>query len=71
MYGRRVTPTAADQRDRNKEGELFWSVSGYSALGHKQALEHASEMSALPTKADMRLGVQKSPLSAKSRHSRD
>ena len=39
-----------------------------SALGHKQTLEQASEMSALPTKADMRLAVQKCPLSANSRH---
>ena len=39
-----------------------------SALGHKQTLEQASEMSALPTKADMRLAVQKCPLSAKSGH---
>jgi hypothetical protein len=35
-------------------------------MGHKQTLEQASEMSALPTKADMRLAVQKCPLSAKS-----
>jgi len=40
-----------------------------SALGHKQTLEQASEMSALPTKADMRLAVQKCPLSAINRHS--
>ena len=38
-----------------------------SALGHKQTLEQASEMSALPTKADMCLAVQKCPLSATSR----
>jgi hypothetical protein len=37
-----------------------------SALGHKQTLEQASEMSALPTKADMRLAVQKCPLCAMS-----
>ena len=35
-----------------------------SALGHKQTLEQPWEMSALPTKADMRLAVQKCPLSA-------
>ena len=39
-----------------------------SAMGHKQTLEQASEMSALPTKADMRLAIQKCPLSARSRH---
>jgi hypothetical protein len=39
-----------------------------SAMGHKQTLEQASEMSALPTKADMRLAVQKCPLSARSGH---
>ena len=39
-----------------------------SALGHKQTLEQASEMSALPTKADMRLAIQKCPLSANSGH---
>ena len=38
------------------------------ALGHKQTLEQASEMSALPTKPDMRLAVQKCPLSAINRH---
>ena len=37
-----------------------------SALGHKQTLEQASEMSVLPAKADMRLAAQKCPLSAKS-----
>ena len=31
-----------------------------SALGHKQTLEQALEMSALPTKADMRLAVEMS-----------
>ena len=35
-----------------------------SALGHKQTLEQASEMSALLTKADMRIAIQKCPLSA-------
>ena len=39
-----------------------------SALGHKQTLEQSSEMSALPTKADMRLAIQKCPLRAISRH---
>ena len=38
------------------------------ALGHKQTLEQASEMSALPTKADMHVAIQKCPLSARSRH---
>jgi hypothetical protein len=42
-------------------------ANAMSALGHKQTLEQASEMSALPTKADMRLAIQKCPLSAKSR----
>ena len=36
--------------------------------GHKQTLEQASEMSALPTKADKRLAVQKCPLSAITGH---
>jgi hypothetical protein len=40
-----------------------------SAMGHKQTLEQASEMSALPTKADMRLAIQKCPLSAMNGHS--
>ena len=35
------------------------SFCGISALGHKQTLEQASEMSALPTRADMRLAVQR------------
>ena len=39
-----------------------------SAMGHKQTLEQASEMSALPTKADMRLAVQKCPLCAINGH---
>ena len=39
-----------------------------STLGHKQTLEQASEMSALPTKADMRPAVQKCLLSAISGH---
>ena len=39
-----------------------------SALGHKQTLKQASAMSALPTKADMRLAVQKCPLSATNGH---
>jgi hypothetical protein len=43
------------------------SLAGMSAKCHKQTLEQASEMSALPTKADMRLAIQKCPLSAKSR----
>ena len=30
---RRVTPTAADQRDRNKEGELFWSCERLFRFG--------------------------------------
>ena len=38
-----------------------------STLGHKQTLEQASEMSALPPKADM-LSVEKCLLSAKSGH---
>jgi hypothetical protein len=42
-----------------------------SGMGHKQTLEQALEMSALPTKADMRLAVQKCPLSARSSHSCD
>ena len=37
-----------------------------SALGHKQTLEQASEMSALPSKADMRLAVQKCQLTPPS-----
>ena len=37
-------------------------------LGHKQTLQQASEMSALPTKADMRLAIQKCLLSARSGH---
>ena len=40
-----------------------------SAMGHKRTWEQASEMSALPTKADMQLAVQKCPLSAMSGHS--
>ena len=35
-----------------------------SALGHWQTLEQASEMSALPTKADTHLAIQKCPLGA-------
>ena len=41
-----------------------------SALGHKRTLEQASEMSALPPKADMRLAIQKCPLSAINGHLR-
>ena len=37
-----------------------------SVMGHKQTLEQASEMSALHTKADMRLAAQKCPLNANS-----
>ena len=39
-----------------------------SALGQKQTSRHVRDMSALPTKADMRLAVQKCPLSANNRH---
>ena len=39
-----------------------------SGMGHKQTLEQASEMSALPPKADVRRAHSKSPLCANSRH---
>jgi len=39
-----------------------------SAMGQKLMLEQASEMSGLPTKAEMRLAIQKCPLSARSGH---
>ena len=44
----------------------MFSVEIDVCFRHKQTLEQASEMSALPTKADMRLAVQKCPLSAKA-----
>ena len=44
-------------------------AANMSALGHNRTLGQALEMSALPRKADMRLAVQKCPLSASSGHS--
>jgi hypothetical protein len=56
-------------QNENKSKRGLRQPKELSALGHKQTLEQASEMSALPTKADMRPAVQKYPLSARSGHS--